>query len=152
MTKPTSNGPFVQAALLCDLALEDKQGVLSAIRIVDRFFLPSTDTTGMGQGTPRALRTWLVVALKAGEAKGRHVVKLAVESPSGNRSPLPDADVLFEGPDRGVNLVMNLQLGIQEEGLYWIDIFLGEDRLTRIPLRVVFQRVGPLPGPAPGGA
>ena len=33
-----------------------------------------------------------------------------------------------------------------EEGLYWWDVYLNQEMVTRMPLRVIYQRTGPTTG------
>lgn len=50
--------------------------------------------------------------------------------------------VLFEGEERGVNIFLNLNFQPkEEEGLYWFDVLLEGTVVTRIPLRVLYQRL-----------
>lgn len=51
--------------------------------------------------------------------------------------------VFFEGQDRGVNVVLNINFAAEEEGIYWFDVLLHEQLVTRIPLRILYQRIGP---------
>jgi hypothetical protein len=89
------------------------------------------------------------VALKSGVYKGSLPVKFEIKSPDDEKLGEFSTDVLFEGDDRGVNIVSPMQLQIQKDGLWWIDVFLMNDLITRIPLRVIVQRVsqGSLPWP-----
>jgi hypothetical protein len=148
-------GPFINAAFFCEKVIEDKEGVLSAIRIVDRVI-----NTAVGLDTPTAMPPMpvaltLVITLKSGAAKGRLDVRIAVERPSGLQSDLASAlSVVLEGDDRGANLVMNLALTMTEEGLYWFDVYVEETLATRVPLRIVYQRQqagGPRLGPSGSG-
>jgi hypothetical protein len=50
--------------------------------------------------------------------------------------------VLFEGEDRGANLILALNMVVDQEGVYWFNILLEEELITRIPLRILYQRVG----------
>jgi hypothetical protein len=62
------------------------------------------------------------------------------EKPSGERNEPKRFPVHFEqGQDRGVNLVLNIVFQPDQEGLYWFDVFLGDARVTRMPLRVMYQ-------------
>jgi len=45
------------------------------------------------------------------------------------------------GEDRGVQLIARLQLDLREEGLYWIDVLLDGSLVTRVPFRVIYQRI-----------
>lgn len=89
------------------------------------------------------------IAFKSGVYKGTLPVKLEIRSPDEEKIDGFSTDVLFEGDDRGVNIVSPMQFQVQKDGLWWIDVFLMNDLVTRIPLRVIVQRVsqGSLPWP-----
>jgi hypothetical protein len=43
-----------------------------------------------------------------------------------------------------VNIGFNMNLQDVEEGLYWFDVHVGDRLVTRMPLRVLYQRtIGP---------
>ena len=135
-------GPHLKAAVLCEKVIEDKRGVLSLIGIVDRF-----TQTAIGPGAPNEMPTLkvsasAVIMLVSDEAQGRHDVQLSIRKPSGISQELGSASVLFEGQDRGANLVVQLELVLEGEGLHWIEVRLDdEELLTRMPLRVVYGRM-----------
>jgi hypothetical protein len=52
------------------------------------------------------------------------------------------SDNLFEGEDRGVNLILNLNIVVDQEGVYWFNVLLEDQFVTRIPLRIFYQRIG----------
>lgn len=133
-------GPFVQVAALCESVIEDTTGVLSLIRIVDRLTHTQVGHDVPDQMPPLPVNLSLVVTLKSGDARGRHSLVIRPEAPSGERLPEMSAPVLLEGEDRGVNFVGQLGLQLDQEGLYWFDILLnGDQMLTRVPLRLVYQ-------------
>jgi hypothetical protein len=76
------------------------------------------------------------------------------ETPTGKRLPGPEVTVLFEGDERGVALILPVGIVAEEEGLYWFDVILEGDTLTRIPLRVMYQKIQqqgtPFPPPQAG--
>lgn len=133
-------GPHVQVATLCEKALQEADGVLSIIRVIDRITVTAQGSevpTELPQGS---LPLTLVVTLKSEDARGRHPVSLRIQQPSGVYLPKREFDVMFEGEERGVNLI--LQLGREAlEGLFWFDVAVNENLLTRVPLRVMYQRV-----------
>ena len=143
-------GPYLNAALVCERVLQERDGVTSLIRVIDR-----VTVTALSQGTvagelpPSSLSFTVYVALKSGVYKGSLPVKFEIKSPDDEKLGEFSTDVLFEGDDRGVNIVSPMQLQIQKDGLWWIDVFLMNDLITRIPLRVIVQRVsqGSLPWP-----
>ena len=136
-----SNGPYLGAAFLCEKVIEDKEGVLSAIRIVDRIV-----NTAVGPGAPADMPNTpvaltLVLTFKSGGAQGRQDVRITIERPDGLRSDLASSlSILMEGAERGANLILNLGLTMTQEGLYWFDVFLNDRLVTRVPLRIVYQR------------
>lgn len=84
--------------------------------------------------------TTLLVALKSGDAQGRHPVTVRAQQPNGTYLPDQTFDATFEQGERGVNLILNLALPMIE-GLYWFDVLVSETLLTRVPLRIMYQRV-----------
>jgi hypothetical protein len=83
----------------------------------------------------------LVIMLKAGHAQGTYGIAIRSRGPSGQDLGTIQAPVLFEGNDRGVNLVMQFPFQPVEEGLYWFDVSVEGQHLTRIPLRAIVQRI-----------
>lgn len=134
------DGPYLAMAVICERVLEEKDGVLSAIRMVDRIMVNPPS----GQEPPASmpavmLDVRLVISLKSGRARGRSTVTVRPEKPSGMRLPEIRFPVLLEGEERGANLLVGLNLQLDEEGLYWFDVLFEDDLLSRIPLRVIYQ-------------
>ena len=125
-------------AVLCEKVLQEKDGVLSLVRIVDRFSVRGTQQ----EMPPSAFQITLVVTFKSGSASGKHYIKIRLQKPSGGFMLEQEFPVLFEGADRGVGIVSQMGLILEEEGLYWIDVLFEDYVVTRIPLRVLYQRVG----------
>jgi hypothetical protein len=135
-------GPYLAAAFLCEKVLEEKDGVNSAIRIDDRFdadiVLEDTDSPL----PPLPVSLVLYLSFKSGQARGSYPLTLAMEPPSGISSQQETRSIFFEsGEDRGAVVVAPLDLRLTVEGLYWFDVHLGERLVTRIPLRIVVQRI-----------
>ena len=135
--------PFVQLAVICQTAMQEVTGFLSIIRILDR--LPLQGFTDQMQPQPLNQLT-LAVILKSGEMYGKYTLKIVPETPSGKRLQPAEMPVLFERGERGVGVVMPLNFMAEEEGLYWFDVAIEQDILTRIPLRVMYQKMQPMPG------
>ena len=138
-------GPYLNSAVLCERVLQEQDGVASLIRIVDRLIVSGSGPEGAIVAQPINLAAF--INFKSGDARGSHDVVIQQESPSGIRQPEARLSVLFEGEDRGVNLVMGINFVPTEEGLHWFDIGLDETFVTRIPLRVVHQRTALGSGP-----
>jgi hypothetical protein len=139
----TGTGPHLAAALICERTLQEQDGTISMIRVVDRVtFLQNPQGELLQPQQP----VTLVVMLKSGEARGSYKVQVRQEKPSGEDDQVLETAILLEGEDRGVNLIVNLGWEPDQAGLYWFDVFFEGERVTRMPLRAVFQplpKVGP---------
>jgi hypothetical protein len=127
--------------MFCERVLEDKDGVLSAIRIVDRIIHHARGPDSPEEMPTASVALTILVMLKAGAARGRNALRLRPEAPSGLRLPEVSFPVLFEGEDRGVNVVLPIQFEVDQEGVYWFDVTLDDALITRMPLRIVYQRI-----------
>ena len=153
---PFEGGPYLAAAILCEKILVEADGVKSAIRIIDRI-----NHTVVGPDPPKAMEAFdyqlnLLLKFKSGMARGPMSLEVRFMKPSGE-SPSPTRQTVnFEGEDdRGVDIIANLQLKLDQAGLHWFDISLEGERVTRVPLRVVYlsqvrQVTAPPEGPSPG--
>lgn len=131
MDKPR---PYVTAALLCEKVLQEKEGSLSLIRIADNIqYRP----VGAPEGVKPIINIQGLVGLKSGPVKGNHTMKIVVERPSGERKEVFSQPVTFLGRDHGQNLILNVGLAIEQDGLYWFDVMFDDEVLTRIPLMVI---------------
>lgn len=135
------NGPYLRAAVLCENVIEDKQGVLSLIRIVDRFQQVAVGPGAPTEMPPLPVSVHLVLMFTSGEARGRSEIRLAIRKPDGLSQDLSTVPVLWEGEDRGANINIQMNTVLTIEGLYWIEVRLEDEMLTRVPLRVVYLRM-----------
>jgi hypothetical protein len=146
-------GPYIQAAVFCEKVLKEADGVLSIIRIVDRFTTTAQGAAPPEKMPPLPINLVALITLKPGMALGRYKVTLRGMKPS--RQPmLPGIEipVRFEGGEnRGQNVMVNVNFQADEEGIYWFDVLFGERLLTRMPLELVYQPVRlSSPNPPPG--
>jgi hypothetical protein len=134
-----TDGPFLQAALICERVLREQDGVLSAIRVIDRLVRRA------GPDAPDELAPFeqpieILLLMKSGAARGRFELTIGVEKPSGEQGEVLEVPVHFEGEDRGIQVVLPMSFAADQEGLYWFDIGFEGTRITRMPLRVLYQR------------
>jgi len=138
---PFETGPYLTLATFCEQVIEDKSGVLSLIRIVDRMDIQAQGPTASEQMPPVALNWFLVLNLKSGQARGSHPIKIEPELPSGIRlSPLT-LSAHFEGENRGVNIITKLDMKLEMPGVYWFRIYVGDQFLTQVPVQVIYSRI-----------
>jgi hypothetical protein len=142
MSNGESGGPYITAALLCEKVLQEKDNVLSVIRIVDRIVHMVGGAGAPDIMPPVRVDLKTLIMFKSGSERGRRNVEIRPVLPSGRLLQAVSLPVLFEGDDdRGVNVVVNTVFDATEEGVYWFVISLDTEEVTRIPLRIVYQRV-----------
>jgi Family of unknown function (DUF6941) len=136
-------GPYLGAAVLCERAIQEPDGVLTLVRVVDKITGTVVAPLGLepGQMPPFMVSLTLVIMLRAGEARGNYVVKVRPEDPTGEQLTPTEVPVSLRGDDDGAgfNILLNLNFGVQHEGLHWFDVLLGEELLTRVPLHIEYQ-------------
>jgi hypothetical protein len=136
-----TGGPFITAALLCDRVLQESDGTISIIRILDRYTLTNIGPQAPAQMPPLPLAMTLFLSFKSGIARGTFRVKVTITTPSNIEDSLGQMSMLCEGEDRGNNIITSLRLNFTESGLYWINVYLEEQLVTRIPLRLIYSQV-----------
>ena len=134
----TWSGPWVQLAAFCEKVIQDARGVLSLINVVDRFTVPILPL----EGTARIFipSVYMVLAFKAGEARGRHMLSVDRIGPDGLREPSPQQwPMLFGSEDRRHQVILEMPIPHEPEGVYGFEARIDERVMTRLPLRIVHQ-------------
>jgi uncharacterized protein DUF6941 len=139
--------PWVQVAAFCQTAIKEANGALSIIRVLDRLGLAGMTP----EMQPQPLQLTMVLILKSDEMRGQYRANIRCTSPLGNVTTGPEMPFLFEGEDRGIQLVLPTGVLASEPGLYWFDVLIENEIVTRVPLRVLYQRIQLPPGMTPGG-
>jgi hypothetical protein len=134
-------GPFIQAAALCEQVIEDKTGVLSLIRIVDTITHTEARPDAPIDMPPVTYPLKMVIMLKSGRSRGRHELKISPELPSGEIKQTFTRSIQLEGEERGANNIINMLFTFTMEGLYWFNIYLDDSLLARIPMRIKYNRI-----------
>lgn len=138
-------GPYVNVAAFCDMTLLGADGTLSVIRIIDQVTNQAVGSEPPDDMPPFVFQATLVMAIKAGDARGRFAIKIRPEAPDGRALPTQENTIHLDGGHSGINLITDVKVGLNLEGLYWFDILFvsapGQERLlTRVPLRVLYER------------
>ena len=133
-------GPYLTAALICERVLQEADGVHSAIRIMDRIIHTVLDIDPPRQMAPFVYEIEILVMLKSGENPGMFKLSIQPVKPSNERMPPANYTLNLEAPaDRGMNVRARVKVSFDEPGLWWFDILLNDKKITRIPLRVMYQ-------------
>lgn len=136
-------------AAICENVLQDKDGVMSLIRVIDAFSIQAKSMP-TGESIPPSVMPffqptisfYIAIGFKAGDAKGRRRLRVILKSPSNNTIGETLVPFTFDTAKepRGTTMVLPMSLAIKEDGMYWIDVFVNDVLMTRIPLRVGFDQ------------
>jgi hypothetical protein len=129
--------PRLQAALLCDSAQEyaGKMSILGGfISILNVFSLPTFQPV-MFVGR---------VSVEDEELNRTHEFEVNVVSPSGETtftlrgSAIPSVNIVNENPELyvGLNVVLQLPLGVNTEGMHWVNFKTDDILMSSLPLLV----------------
>jgi hypothetical protein len=133
--------PFVAAACFCEQILQEQDGVLSAIRIVDTYTIPPLPAgVELPPNEPHGvILVRGLISLKSGDVVGTGKVGLVMHKITGELvtlSPEGGWPVTLQGGEHGFNVKLNFGLGVKNFGLVWFDVTWNGEVLTRIPLRL----------------
>jgi hypothetical protein len=137
-------GPYLNTAVFCETAIEGRDGTLSIIKIVDTVIQTAAGPDPPAKMPAFVARLNVVIVLRAGEARGRYTILLRPEAPDGRKLPAHEQAVQFVGDTNAYQLIGQIELPVELEGIYWFDVVFvagpeNEELLTRIPLRAVYQ-------------
>jgi len=134
----TGMRPYLNLATICERYILEPDGALTLFRVVDRFTV-----TGITPEMPiTSISFNLIVSFKAGDFRGPLDLFLCIQSPSAGPVQELRIPVVFEAPEeKAAQMVGQVTVSAAEPGLYWILVKLGEEEYTRIPFRIVYQRL-----------
>ena len=143
-------GPYLKMACFCERILRETDGVVTLVRVIDRLTHTEAGPSPPAEMPPVTYEMKVVIMLIPGQALGRHELKIERELPSGIREEPITLTVQMEGADRGANVVIDVKMTFPLEGLYWFNVYLNDALLTRMPFRVMYQRLSTAAhGPTP---
>lgn len=142
------------SAFLCERVLIEKDDAISAIRIVDIYFVPepTAEARDLKIGDPippgtTQLMFYVVAMLQAApEYKGSHKVEIRVLSSRGEWNEVrgPMYDLTFEQKIAGVpaveKVLVQMNLIVRNLGTAYICVFLDEREVVRTPLTTALLR------------
>ncbi len=130
----------MSAAFLCEKVLTDTDGARSAIRIIDRVIRTASGASPPETMEPFNFPVILFLRFQSGSSRGLLELEVRVLKPVGEFPTQLRRTISFEGDDdSSTDMVGNLHLWLDQPGLYWFDVYLENVRVTRIPLRVLYQ-------------
>jgi hypothetical protein len=142
-------GPFVASAILCQSISEDSDGLVSAHRILDEIRVvlnANAPAEFPSKAHPVELPLFALIMIRRGDAgSGKHRLRLVFERPDGKTTDVYNEDIeMPKFPNGAATVKAKITAKLQSEGVFWIDVILNKERLTRMALNLVIQRAEPL--------
>lgn len=135
--------PTLSAALICERILQEHDGTVSVIRIIDSVEMGIAAPPGARLPSPLPPLTIplaVLVAVKSGGTRGRQSFRVSINGPDGRSALGPEVgfETTFERDESGHNLILNIGLQVRESGLYWLEIYWKDEKtpLGRTPIRI----------------
>jgi len=134
--------PNVFVTAICENVLEEKDGVLSAIRFIDRVqgSLPSD----VPDEVVIPVKVAILVMMWAGDARGKRLLSLSITNPKGETVPAgPPVTLVFTEEYQGGNTIMRIVAGLTASGRYMFNVMLDDEIISRLPLEMTLTREEP---------
>lgn len=132
--------PYLLIAAICQQANQDQYGSLNLMNLVEQLVAGSDNPDAPEEMPGFRFDADLVIVFASGEASGERTVTIIAEAPDGERLPPVDQMIFLRGEDARSTILSSLSLDITQVGVYWFDIQLDGRLVTRIPLRVGYER------------
>jgi hypothetical protein len=137
---PKNDGPFLLMAVLCQRADQDQYGALNVINVLEQLVVGTDAPNAPVEFPGFRLESQLVVSLASGTLRGERLVSIVPVEPTGDTLEPVTNRVQFDGNDHRVTIVANVSLDVAHTGVYWFRVMMNGNELTRIPLRIGYER------------
>jgi hypothetical protein len=127
--------PLVTAAVICDQAIIDAEGVASLIRLVDKitFSVPPNVPPNI---TP-SIQLLAFFSIKSGALRGKSELSIKLRRPDGTVAEIPEKWwVVLNGDEHGAQLKLTFGLAAKA-GLYWLELYWNGEFLAATPFRLI---------------
>ena len=128
-------------AVFCEKTLEEKDGVLTLVRVIDRI-IQRVEGAVIPETMPQVtFNMRAVITFKAAETPGKHTVKLVPRDPDGEIGQESEYPIVLGEKGKASTLIIGVRFEAKKEGIYWFDVFLDKELVTKMPLRVDYVQV-----------
>jgi hypothetical protein len=137
-----SKGPYLNMATFCEVALQEKDNVFSAIRIADQVVIETFGLDPPDEMPPQRLRIWMLVRFGSQFLNAKRGFQIVSRSPSGKENKIfqEPHPIFFQDQGTGATIRIQLNAGITETGIYWFRIYLDDEFMGEAPLKITYQK------------
>jgi hypothetical protein len=136
----SSRGPYLLMAVLCQSARQDQYGSFSVVNVLEQLVAGTNDPNAPEKMPTFRFQGDLAISFASGDASGTHRLSVIPIQPSGAKLDPVEQRIALKGGDHRATVVSNVSIDITEEGIYWFDVRLDDRAVTRIPLRISYER------------
>jgi len=134
------------SAFICERVLVEKDDVISAIRIVEIFYVPELPTNAP-EDAVALIQAWCIVILKAlpGHYE-KHVIELKLLNALGALTSIGSEEADFStrpelgSVPTGASLALQLNIGVKNYGNCSVCIYLDGEEIARAPFTIQKQQ------------
>jgi hypothetical protein len=131
------DGPHLAVAVLCADGGFDSSGHLRIDTVITR---AAVDEPMPQHGIDAWFAATLIVAFRAGGARGTRRLAVTVSNELSQVADTGYWNLTFDYPEQVVGIAGPVTIAVPRLGLYWWDVTLDGQPVTRIPLEVVAGR------------
>lgn len=134
--------PYLTVAVFCERALEEKDGIISAIRVVDRLHIKPAAFEAIDKNNPALIQIIFLLKFTSINYAGKRTLSIKSEAPNKKVNQIiGDTPIVFEADKMGVQVRVLLTIAVKQEGTYWVTPYLDGETFMRVPLEIRFQDV-----------
>lgn len=135
-TKSKDGLPVCVAIVVCNQVVNGNDGTATLVRIVDTIGIDAETPPNKGDRF-EVSSVSLFVSMKNADAKKKYELIFDVLDPSGTRSRIGHAVINPVGnPEAGQQIISPVRVLWGGEGVYWIELTIGESLIGRSPIRL----------------
>ena len=128
------------SVFICEKALREADGILSAIRLVDVFLVSRPPDVPVEQ---QIVQMHVVAVIRSQTITlGRHTIRLDLLRPNGERRPGPEQiEATIDEPNfpapRGISLAAQVGVVAKQQGTHWWILQLDDEEIARAPFTLL---------------
>jgi len=133
--------PYLATAIFCEKVLKEEDGVISAIRIVNRINLATSGPEAPEAMPPIGINLMALVAFNKRGEKEEYILNIRPESAEAIDMAEISIPVNFKEIQINSSAVININFTAKKTGMCWFDLFLDGQLITKMPIVVSYQRM-----------
>lgn len=123
------------SGLICQLAIQSTDGVMSAIQIVDRIIVDLPEDVPLGNMVIQPVPCWAILVFKSEDPEEFNVGFTAI-APGGTRLNQSTFFVKLPGGAGGFQMRLGINIDPRNVGIWWFEVTVRGVTVFRMPLEI----------------